>query len=115
MHKAARTPPSSEHTQISTFFFLSNPRSVYFVHGINGHAYSTFASRATDPRHSCLWPKDILPEALERAGYFGRYLTFGYDADVRRGKYSPSELQETAEQLLNNMESSRPEEGMARS
>jgi protein SERAC1 len=49
---------------------------IVFVHGLNGHAYNTWATHNPE----VFWPTDLLPSALE--GQHCRLLTYGYDAQV---------------------------------
>ncbi|RAH45013.1 LipA and NB-ARC domain protein [Aspergillus brunneoviolaceus CBS 621.78] len=49
---------------------------IVFVHGLNGHAYNTWASK----NNGTFWPADLLPEVLGPSRV--RILTYGYNANV---------------------------------
>ncbi|PYH77280.1 catalytic protein [Aspergillus uvarum CBS 121591] len=49
---------------------------IVFVHGLNGHAYNTWASK----NNGTFWPADLLPEVLGPSHV--RILTYGYNANV---------------------------------
>ena len=49
---------------------------IVFVHGLNGHAYNTWATHNPE----VFWPTDLLPEAVQDQRC--RILTYGYDAQV---------------------------------
>lgn len=50
---------------------------IVFVHGLNGHPYSTWASKSGS---NVFWPADLLPDIL--ASKQVRILTYGYNASV---------------------------------
>ena len=84
-----------------------NSSSVYFVHGLGGHAYNSFRHKSRDHRRSNMWARDILPTSLDRPGKRGRYLTFGYPAPVLDSDEISQSVQETALQLLRNIREDR--------
>ncbi|RAL15417.1 LipA and NB-ARC domain protein [Aspergillus homomorphus CBS 101889] len=49
---------------------------IVFVHGLNGHAYNTWASK----NNGTFWPADLLPQVLGPSRV--RILTYGYNANV---------------------------------
>ena len=64
-----------------TELYIPSPASsalvdLVFVHGLNGEPDRTWTSKT----NNCLWPRDLLPSAVEEEKV--RILTFGYDADV---------------------------------
>lgn len=52
-----------------------------FVHGTDGHAINSFATRFINPTREALWPCDELPDFLEGVGIHPRVLTFGWNAN----------------------------------
>ncbi|KAB8616651.1 hypothetical protein FH972_025986 [Carpinus fangiana] len=80
---------------------------VFFIHGLNGHAYNTFASSSVSS-DDFLWARDLLPKDMSQRSQHGRYLTFGYDASWMPGGGAWSKsLKENASNLLLAMEFSR--------
>lgn len=47
-----------------------------------------------------IWPRDLLPDALDDAENQGRYLTFGYHAPLLPSDLIPGKLDSIAEELL---------------
>ena len=86
-----------------------NRYSFYFVHGLTGHAYNTFTARLDQGGTTCTWPRDLLPEYMENKGRVGRFSTFGYESTLRRARHVDKHfLENTAEDLLNEIDKSRP-------
>ncbi|MCJ1475668.1 hypothetical protein MMC13_004331 [Lambiella insularis] len=52
----------------------------YFLHGLGGHAFETFAAptKKHKPAEQKMWARDLLPERFLKAGLHGRYSTLGY-------------------------------------
>lgn len=77
--------------------------SVVFVHGLNGHPYSTWATKDTD----FFWPAELLP--LKPRNQPIRVLMFGYNATV--GAFmdgtSRDKLHHHAEQLATELHADR--------
>jgi hypothetical protein len=87
----------------------SNVLSVCLVHGLNGHAFNTFASNPSkDHRQIKMMARDILPSTLDRATYYGRYMTFGYLANVIDADNIPHTFEEGASKLLDQLLQDRP-------
>lgn len=62
---------------LTEVYSAPNPAvDIVFVHGLNGHAYNTWATHNPE----VFWPTDLLPSALEEQHC--RLLTYGYDAQV---------------------------------
>ncbi|KAI9720498.1 MAG: hypothetical protein M1828_005669 [Chrysothrix sp. TS-e1954] len=55
-----------------------------FVHGLDGHAFDTFAVHVEGSQYPNMWPRDLLPAALEKRQLFGRFSTFGHDASYTK-------------------------------
>lgn len=53
-----------------------------FIHGTDGHAINSFVSFPIHPTTAALWPCTELPDVLEKAGFYPRIMTFGWDANV---------------------------------
>ncbi|PYH45433.1 LipA and NB-ARC domain protein [Aspergillus saccharolyticus JOP 1030-1] len=53
---------------------------IVFVHGLNGHAYNTWASNHNGKDSGTFWPADLLPDVLGPSRV--RILTYGYNANV---------------------------------
>ena len=81
--------------------------SVYFVHGLGGHAYNSFRHKAKSHRKSNMWARDTLPHSLDRPGKRGRYLTFGYPAPLVDSEDISQSVEATAETLLQKIISDR--------
>lgn len=63
---------------LTQVYSSKNPTvDIVFVHGLNGHPYSTWASKSGN---DVFWPVDLLPEILESKRV--RLLTYGYNAGV---------------------------------
>lgn len=63
---------------LTQVYCSKNPTvDIVFVHGLNGHPYSTWASKSGN---NVFWPVDLLPEILESKRV--RLLTYGYNAGV---------------------------------
>lgn len=65
--------------------------SIIAVHGLGGHAFSSWIHEATGG----MWLRDFLPYQVPRA----RVATFGYDARVARSR-AVVELLDSAQSLL---------------
>lgn len=64
--------------------------SIIAVHGLNGHAFNTWAAAG-----GAMWLRDFLPEHFPKA----RILTYGYNSNVRSSD-AISDTTEFAKQLL---------------
>ena len=82
--------------------------SFYFVHGLGGHPYKTFHARSSENKPGCMWPQELLPEYLARAGYFARFSTVGYNASLAKEEGEETTITVAAEELLNDIAQSRP-------
>ena len=85
--------------------------SLYFVHGLGGHAFDTWASPISKKSsHASLkmWPRDLLPQRFEESGLRGRFSTLGYNANVFRNT-SNTTIESAAIELLYHLRNDRPE------
>ena len=55
--------------------------SFFFVHGLGGHAFSSWAEQPNSSSDMVMWPRDLLPTFLLNKEYNGRYSTLGYKAN----------------------------------
>ena len=55
-----------------------------------------------------MWPQELLPEFLARAGYFARFSTVGYNASLAKEEGEETTITVAAEELLNDIAQSRP-------
>jgi hypothetical protein len=69
---------------------------LFFVHGLGGHAFSTWAYSAKDSDKCTMWPRDFLPTTVKNRGWRGRYSIIGYDAAI----LGSSSITSAAQQLL---------------
>lgn len=75
--------------------------SIYFVHGIGGHAFKTWCSDVDDDiKNLKSWPRDFLPKGLLRKEIDARVFTLGYNANIFRGAAPNADITSTAENLL---------------
>lgn len=80
---------------------------MYFVHGLNGHAFDAFCSRQYDDDKGCMWARDLLPDDHQKHRIFGRYSTFGYDARINMQKEEEFDLTNIAREFLGEIEAQR--------
>lgn len=83
--------------------------SVYFVHGLGGHAFKTWSS---DVQHGDIktlkaWPRDFLPKRLMKDGVNARIYSLGYNANVIRKAAPNATISSAAEDLLAALRSDR--------
>ena len=55
-----------------------------------------------------MWARDILPGSLDSALQYGRYITFGYTANVLDADNIPHTLKDGACKLLDQLRRDRP-------
>ena len=71
----------------SYLYFLR--RSIVLIHGLNGHAWNTFAREQTLPdlrvTNNPCWMRDELPGQLRTKEVYAKLLTYGYNANVWGG------------------------------
>ena len=62
------------------FALVKISNGYYFLHGLGGHAFETFAEPLKKKKHAeqKMWARDLLPES-------GRFSTIGYNANVASG------------------------------
>ena len=84
--------------------------SFYFIHGLGGHAFTSWASEMqnSDPSTVKVWPRDFLPAAFERNDLRARFVTLGYNANVIRRADATGTLRSFAENLLSHLLADRP-------
>ncbi|MCJ1399803.1 hypothetical protein MMC11_003006 [Xylographa trunciseda] len=82
----------------------------YFLHGLGGHAFETFASPIKKNKHAeqKMWARDLLPEKFKKAGLHGRFSTLGYNANVASGAGTTT-IDSAAKDLLHQLSLDRPE------
>ncbi|MCJ1436336.1 hypothetical protein MMC27_005714 [Xylographa pallens] len=82
----------------------------YFLHGLGGHAFETFAEPLKKNKHAeqKMWARDLLPERFSKAGLHGRFSTLGYNANVLSGAGSTT-IDSAARDLLYQLDLDRPE------
>lgn len=87
-----------------------NLNSFYFIHGLGGHAFTSWASEMqnNDPSTVKLWPRDFLPAAFERNGLRARFVTLGYNANIIHRVDATATLRSFAENLLSHLLADRP-------
>ena len=87
---------------VVTFFAnLTSLCSVYFVHGLGGHAFRTWCSDADDDiTKMTAWPRDLLPKGFLRENINARVFTLGYNANSVKRAAPNATIQSTAEDLL---------------
>ncbi|MCJ1387490.1 hypothetical protein MMC18_000333 [Xylographa bjoerkii] len=83
----------------------------YFLHGLGGHAFETFAAPIKKNKHAeqKMWARDLLPERFKKAGLHGRFSTLGYNANVASGAGSTT-IDSAATDLLHQLALDRPED-----
>lgn len=86
---------------------------VVFVHGLDGHPYSTW----TNERDRVFWPAQLLPPILQEEQ--ARVLVYGYDADValsldRTSQSSKDRIRHHAEGLLAELWANRRKQAQER-
>jgi hypothetical protein len=87
--------------QLSVASELIMSCSVYFVHGLGGSAFKTFASKSSDHKKVKMWARDFLPDVLDHSTLGkGRYLTFGYPAPIIDSNRITESIKDTAQNLL---------------
>lgn len=75
--------------------------SVYFVHGLGGSAFKSFASKSRDHKNIKMWARDFLPDTLDDHSLGnGRYMTFGYPAPIIDSDRIVQSIKDTAQNLL---------------
>lgn len=78
--------------------------SVYFVHGLGGHAFRTWCSDADgDITKVNAWPRDLLPKAFLRENINAQIFTLGYNASPAKRTAPNATIQSTAEDLLTQL------------
>ena len=77
--------------------------SVYFVHGLGGHAYNSFRYKSSRHEDIVMWARDLLPDTLDQRGKKGRYSTFGYPAPIVDSEDITQNIQDTARELLRSI------------
>jgi hypothetical protein len=63
---------------------LADSNSIVAIHGLNGHAWDSFAADfdlGESPNREVSWLQDILPGRLLRSSLSARILTFGYSTE----------------------------------
>ncbi|KAI0423012.1 hypothetical protein F5X98DRAFT_369029 [Xylaria grammica] len=70
---------------------------VVLVHGLNGHYTSTWKSE-----DKTVWPRDLLPERLQKIGIKIRVLSFEYGGSIK-GTTSKAGIDDTAQNLLQHL------------
>ncbi|MCJ1383089.1 hypothetical protein MMC17_006202 [Xylographa soralifera] len=83
----------------------------YFLHGLGGHAFETFAEPLKKNKHAeqKMWARDLLPERFRKANLHGRFSTLGYNANVASGAGSTT-IDSAARDLLYQLSLDRPED-----
>jgi hypothetical protein len=76
--------------------------SLYFVHGLGGDVFSSWANESTGH----MWTRDSFPEQCINLGVRGRFSMLGYDAKVLDKK--SKNIQSAAEEILNHVRADRP-------
>lgn len=75
----------------------SDCSSIIAVHGLNGHAYGTWAhSKAGQSSFETMWLRDLLPDAIDEA----RILVYGYNSALLGSNTSVSSVKDFALDLL---------------
>ena len=71
---------------------ISDPISLVFVHGLEGHWYNTWS------KNGVFWPRDLLSKDVQSV----RIMTFGYDSDVVKffGRISRNQILDHARTLI---------------
>ena len=82
----------------------------YFVHGLGGHAFDSWASFDKGIGHKSvkMWPRDLLPPKLKAKGLHGRYSILGYNANVA-GNAGNTTITSAAIELLYRLRNDRPD------
>ena len=71
--------------------------SIIAVHGLNGHAYGTWAHcEAGQPGFENMWLRDFLPDEVKQA----RILVYGYNSALLGSNTSVSSVKDFAHDLL---------------
>jgi hypothetical protein len=78
--------------------------SAYFVHGVEGDAFTSWVCDSTGH----MWPRDSFPQHCLNFGLRGRYSTLGYDAKVLDSG-EPKTVQIAAESILTYIAADRPQ------
>ena len=83
--------------------------SVYFVHGLGGHAFKTWSSDVQGDSLLSLkaWPRDFLPKRLTRERVNARVYSIGYNANVIKKAAPNATIITAAEDLLMRLRSDR--------
>ena len=102
-------PAWPRHTSLSSEHLLV--ASYYFVHGLGGHAFETFAApiqKKHKHKEQKMWARDLLPEKFAKAGLQGRFSTLGYNANIVGGAGTTT-IESAAKDLLYQLQHDRPE------
>jgi len=93
------------------------PPSVYFVHGLGGHAYRSWSTDRDLPFPQ-MWPKDFFPNDVgsrpanpnDPSGpkLAGRFSTVGYRASALDTWSATTTIKKAAENFINTIQTSRP-------
>ena len=74
------------------------------LHGLGGHAFYTWCNLKQDHLTDiCHWPRDLLPQELQRHRVRARVSTIGYNANVMRRADQTATLENLADSLLSEL------------
>ncbi len=86
---------------------LTDPlaHSIYFIHGLGGHAFNTWSSeiRREDLGTIKTWPQDFLPSRLREEGIQACIYTISYSANIASKAARDGTIENAAEDLLNRL------------
>ena len=84
-----------------------NYHSIIAVHGLNGHAYGTWAHHQDgQPASEAMWLREFLPRYVKRA----RILVYGYNSALLGSDASVSGVKDFAHDLLQRILDDRAEQ-----
>ena len=81
---------------VSCSFTKSSPTSIIAVHGLNGHAYGTWAFQEGKAGSEVMWLRDFLPDQVKNA----RITVYGYNSTLVGPNTSVSNVKDFACDLL---------------